>query len=1452
MNILDEANRLAGELADEFRRTMILEAETPSQSPHTIVAYSGHFQPFHEGHYRIYNVLVKKFGKDNVYITTTNQLDETENPLSYDDKKQVITKMFGIEDSKIQEVDNPFVPKEILTKFSPSNTSFVTVVDNEDVPTLHKSKYFHKYVDGQPLRTYKEAGYYLTVPELRAPVGNQALTGPQIMQVMGSPKTKPEVKAKLFQALYGKSNPEIQNLITKKAEAGAKEVDGEFDKTKAHGQRNNPKQIQSKAHGQTNNPDEIEGDEKTPPMKRMIVNPDTGREIKVQSALKYPRWKPVYKKAERVLKSAGIDRSDRVKEPEVNTRYKKRAKNKSNEDWSAYVGSLLSDEVQTIIKEFNLDEFGEDAPKSGGSGTQPVAIYSGRFQPFHAGHYHAYQDLVKKFGKDNVYIATSDKTNPENSPFDFQDKQNIITKMFGVDPSKVVQVKNPYGAEEIVSKLPPNTPVVWGLGKKDAARLAGSKKFKPYQDGGLTRFDPQGGYIYDVPQLDMKIGDKTISGTGVREVFAKGSPGAKKALFTKLYGKFDPQVFELVTDRVTNGPANPAPPKAPKKKTGPKPGSPKFSKLGAMDQSKTIKNPETGNDIKLKTALKYPDTHPAKKAARSVLKQYESITESFLIEGGAYGHLLHPYEDMDLTIGDLREMAKRALGTDLGKEGPVTEKTDGQNIMFTVRDGKVKFARSTKHLKNRGQEAMSPDELRQKFTGRGAIEQTFGNAGDNLQTAIEKMSPETVQKLFGDGRKFMSVEVIHPDSENTIPYGKPMLILHHTVEFDDAGKPQGHFPEDSDTMADALRDVQADQQKEFGIRGQQFIVFDDAEAEHLKEKLVKYNAELDVLENEYNLGDSSTLKDYKKAWWSKQLDEKGLPLSKEDKDLLINRWGGGDAKSNRLTKLSSPDAIAWAKQIESQLSEIDDKIIYPVQSFVARVGVDSLARVSDLLTSHNPQAGHELQQKLAQAIDTIRKSGDKDKLAEMDKFLKLVDDIGIEKILPSEGLLFSYGDKLYKFTGAFAPVHRIIAAVKFDKPKDTGPAPETPDLQAPKEPDVIPDKTSADIGGKKVKNPQTGNDILVKTALGYDKEHPAHKAAEKYIQKTETLSEGGNAVTATSKIPNQFAVSTATHAANALGIGGVDRALVGSTHKPLMNDLDVATDRESIRQAIGYKGTDKKEFFVHLKNYLEQKGLEVSLSPGFEQFSVSVPLVDDQGQPQDGVGDDGKPTGQPGSVQVDFMMGNLPWMKKYLTNGDQSEYSSTYRNVLIADALGRMVFDSEENPGVKWKYIINTRDGLEKVFFTEKPNGKKDIIDRQTVSSNPDDVAKILFGPKASFNDINTFEKLNKNMQSPNFQYPQYLPQIYQTFTDSITRMKKDMPNGIPQTSDPTDIQQQKKAPAAKPEPSQGISPEILNAKIKNPETKNDILVKTALKYDDSHPVKKAAVKFIQSKRGSK
>ena len=177
-----------------------------------------------------------------------------------------------------------------------------------------------------------------------------------------------------------------------------------------------------------------------------------------------------------------------------------------------------------------------------------VVIYVGRFQPFHKGHYGTYQHLVKKFGKDNVFIGTSDKVEKPKSPFNFKEKVKIMTTMFGIPTSKIHKVKNPYKPTEILQKFDEETTAfVTVVGEKDKNRLGG-KYFQKW-NGEPTVGYRDGGYVYAAPQSGGGI-----SGTETRNGLSVGSDEQKKDFFKKrAYGKFNATIFKMITDRLDEG-----------------------------------------------------------------------------------------------------------------------------------------------------------------------------------------------------------------------------------------------------------------------------------------------------------------------------------------------------------------------------------------------------------------------------------------------------------------------------------------------------------------------------------------------------------------------------------------------------------------------------------------------------------------------------------------------------------------------------------------------------------------------------------------------------------------------------------------------------------------------------------------------------------------------------------
>jgi hypothetical protein len=179
-----------------------------------------------------------------------------------------------------------------------------------------------------------------------------------------------------------------------------------------------------------------------------------------------------------------------------------------------------------------------------------VVVYSGRFQPFHKGHFATYSHLVKKFGKDNVYIGTSNKTDNSKSPFNFKEKVMVMTTMFGIPSNKIVEVKNPYVPTEILKKFDKDTTAfITVVGKKDASRLGG-KFFTPYKDNLDFEGYEDRGYVYIAPEQS-----NPISGTDVRMGLRRGSDEDKKQFFTKrAYSKYNDKIFKLISDKLSKLP----------------------------------------------------------------------------------------------------------------------------------------------------------------------------------------------------------------------------------------------------------------------------------------------------------------------------------------------------------------------------------------------------------------------------------------------------------------------------------------------------------------------------------------------------------------------------------------------------------------------------------------------------------------------------------------------------------------------------------------------------------------------------------------------------------------------------------------------------------------------------------------------------------------------------------
>jgi len=73
-----------------------------------------------------------------------------------------------------------------------------------------------------------------------------------------------------------------------------------------------------------------------------------------------------------------------------------------------------------------------------------------------------------------------------------------------------------------------------------------------------------------------------------------------------------------------------------------------------------------------------------------------------------------------------------------------------------------------------------------------------------------------------------------------------------------------------------------------------------------------------------------------------------------------------------------------------------------------------------------------IRSKLKSAISDVKSGGDLKKLNILKQQLNKLNKIGgIDAIMPSEGVVFKYNGKTYKFTGAFASINQIVGLMTF-------------------------------------------------------------------------------------------------------------------------------------------------------------------------------------------------------------------------------------------------------------------------------------------------------------------------------------------------------------------------------------------------------------------------------------
>ena len=405
--------------------------------------------------------------------------------------------------------------------------------------------------------------------------------------------------------------------------------------------------------------------------------------------------------------------------------------------------------------------------------------------------------------------------------------------------------------------------------------------------------------------------------------------------------------------------------------------------------------------------------------------------ENFLFEGGAAGHMMHPFDDHSLTFGDFKKIANSALQGGLDFEQQPAEKTDGQNLFASVKDGQAIFSRNKTQL-------IAPLDLSgiiDMFTDHASalVEETYITAAKDLAAALPKIKDTSV---FNDGKSFLNMELMFTKNPNVINYDRGNLIqFHGIVHTDGQGNITGESQKVGTELAKAVKDVGADIQKTYTIIPPQLLKL--AKDVNFEVRIAYYEKKIDKLRDTYGLSDTDEVKMYHEAWWRNQIEENFSDLDPTIKEGLLLRWAYLDKKTlnmRELKKAVTPEQAKAVKEYDAQRNKKYKENILPFENLFLELGSDILRNASNFVAASPDEEKARLQNQIRTEADKIKKNGDLSQIAKVEKELERLESVGgIEAIVPAEGIVFKYNGKLFKLTGAFAAINQLMGIIRYTR-----------------------------------------------------------------------------------------------------------------------------------------------------------------------------------------------------------------------------------------------------------------------------------------------------------------------------------------------------------------------------------------------------------------------------------
>jgi len=201
---------------------------------------------------------------------------------------------------------------------------------------------------------------------------------------------------------------------------------------------------------------------------------------------------------------------------------------------------------------------------------------------------------------------------------------------------------------------------------------------------------------------------------------------------------------------------------------------------------------------------------------------------------------------------------------------------------------------------------------------------------------------------------------------------------------------------------------------------------------------------LNKLQNIYRLKDSDELSLWHQHFWleyilngANQTDYSNIPNTTLYP--LMKRWAFSD-KSFKMTTINKmkddhPKFVDWVKNTEKlDHNKMLKDNMRPFEDIFFGVGAEILDNASNFLSSNPKKTSEKLVNDLNSAVKALKAKKDFSNIGKLTAQLKKLKSMpDLSKAAPTEGLVFKYNGKVFKFTGFFAPINQILGLEKFSR-----------------------------------------------------------------------------------------------------------------------------------------------------------------------------------------------------------------------------------------------------------------------------------------------------------------------------------------------------------------------------------------------------------------------------------